>query len=78
MQKNEHKRVKHGQHPGDVHKRVKIAMREKDSPIEVASWHTISDNAAKSYRKHIAKKGRKVQRRRDKKEIADQEALPEN
>ncbi len=52
---NEFKRVKHGQKPGDLPKGFKIAMREKRIPIR----------AAKTFRKILSKKGRKVQRRRD-------------
>lgn len=70
--RNEHKRVKHGQQPGDIPKRYKIAMREKDTPIQIFSWHSISDEAAKTYRNDLKDKGRTVQRRRDKKVIEDQ------
>lgn len=66
MEKNEHKRVKHGQQPGDIPKKMKIAMREKKAPIVVWSWHTITEKAAKNYRRMLVDRSRTVQRRRDK------------
>lgn len=52
----EFKRVKHGQQPGDVPKRTKIAMREKFQEI---------GKAAKAFRRYLSEKSRTVQRRRD-------------
>lgn len=66
MSRNEHKRVKHRQEPGDVPKQVKIAMREKRTPIQLFPWQVISDEAAKTFRNVVKEKGRTVQRRRDK------------
>lgn len=71
MQKNEHKRVKHGHHPGDVSKKVKIAMREGKTPVVVRPGHTISEESANVYCRMLRKKGRKVQRRRDKHRIEE-------
>lgn len=69
---NEHKRVKHGQQPGDIPKHDKIAMREKKTPIEIFPWHTITEKAAKTYRNGLREKGKTVQRRRDKAVIKEQ------
>lgn len=51
MQRASYKRSKLRCLPGDVPKRYKIAMLEKDVPIRVLPWQIISCNAAKSYRK---------------------------
>lgn len=56
----EHKRVKHGDLPGDVGKSKKIQMREKPA--------TKRD---KSFLRSIIEKGKTVQRRRDKKAIEE-------
>lgn len=72
MKRNEHKRVKHGHVPGDVPKSTKIRMREGKTPIFVSAWHTISEKAAKVYRKMLAKKGKKRQRRRDQERIQEE------
>ena len=69
---SEFKRVKHGAVPGDVSKRIKIAMREKKMPVEVFPWYVIEDPCAKSFRKYLQEKSKKVQRRRNKKEIERQ------
>lgn len=71
---NEFKRVKHGQQPGDISKQFKIAMREKQTPIVISSYQVISSKAAKTFRRMIAKKGRKVQRQRDHR--AERENIP--
>lgn len=67
--KNEHKRIKHHSYPGDISKKHKIAMREKETPIKVSSCHIIEDEAAKSYRTNLKNRSKSVQRQRDKKEI---------
>lgn len=72
MRRNEHKRVKHGHVPGDVSKSIKIRMREGNTPILVSAWHTISEQAAKVYKKMLAKKSKKRQRRRDKERIQEE------
>jgi len=72
VKRNEFKRVKHGHLPGDVHKGIKIAMREKLGEIIIAPWHTISEKAAKVYRKIISKKSKKRQRRRDKERVKEE------
>jgi len=71
MQRNEHKRVKHGQKPGDIHKGLKIAMREGRTPIVLRYW-VITTKAAKTYNRMLKKKGRAVQRRRDKQRIGEE------
>ena len=71
MKLGEHKRVKHGQIPGDVHRRVKIDMREKRVPIQASPWHLISQTCAKVYRRLLQDKSRTAQRQRDKKAIRD-------
>lgn len=70
--RNEHKRVKHKQAPGDISKENKIRMREKKTPIKIFEWHTISDDAAKVYRKMLQDKSKAVQRRRDKRRIQEE------
>lgn len=64
---SEHKRVKHGSLPGDVSRRTKIAMREKRKITWVG--YPIPEACAKSFRKYVQDKSRKVQRRRDRREI---------
>jgi phage gp16-like protein len=70
--RSEFKRVKHGQIPGDYGRQIKIAMREKRTPIKmvrsVDSW-VIGDNCAKVFRKDIVAKSKTVQRRRDKEAV---------
>lgn len=61
----EFKRVKHGHTPGDLPRRIKIAMREKRVPVKVFSWQIITVNQAKSFRRDLIKKSKTVQRRRD-------------
>jgi hypothetical protein len=67
--KNEFKRVKHGQIPGDLGRKSKIAMREKRTPIQVRSDVVIEEKQAKSFRQTLTEKSKTVQRRRDKKAI---------
>lgn len=67
----EFKRVKHGEQPGDVHRSAKIAMREKKTPIRIFPWQSLDDACAKSFRKYLQEKSKKVQRRRDKRAIED-------
>ena len=56
MEQARYKRSKMGCLPGDVPKRYKIAMLEKDVPIQVWPWQIISDKAAKTYRKDHQKR----------------------
>jgi len=72
MNRNEHKRVKHGHVPGDIPKQYKIDMREKKTPVVIYTGHTISESAAKVYRKMLAKKSKKRQRRRDRERIQEE------
>ena len=67
--KNEFKRVKHGQIPGDYRRKFKIAMREKRAPIQVTSDVVIEEKPAKLFRQFLTEKSKTVQRRRDKKAI---------
>lgn len=80
MNRNEHKRVKHGHVPGDISKKNKIAMREKDTPIVILygkgvdgkRYETvIEEKAAKSYRKFIRDKSKHFQKERDRKAVRD-------
>lgn len=72
----EFKRVKHGQQPGDVAKRHKIRMREKQTPFRI--WYSseygqlMSNACGKAFRKFLQEKSRKRQRRRDAEEIERQ------
>jgi hypothetical protein len=75
VNRNEHKRVKHGHVPGDISKADKITMREgrsQGADIVLSPWHTISSKAAKVYRKMLQKKGKKRQRRRDQERIQEE------
>ena len=72
MHRNEHKRVKHGHVPGDIHKQAKIAMRENKGSIIINGYHVISEAASKVYRRMLAKKSKKRQRRRDRERIQDE------
>lgn len=66
----EHKRVKHGDLPGDYSKRAKIRMREKRGlPFRPFPWIEIGERCAKAFRKIVQDKGRTVQRRRDQQAI---------
>ncbi len=67
--RHEHKRIKHGQLPGDVSKKIKIKMRETKGDVEVDygfNIQIIPSEATKSYRKELAKKGRAVLKERTK------------
>lgn len=68
---NEFKRVKHGHLPGDVSKKRLIQMRETRGPVFIrysSSYaHIIGEAACKQFRKGLAEKSKKVQRRRNKK-----------
>jgi hypothetical protein len=70
---SEHKRIKHGQHPGDYIKKRKIAMREKRVPFRIYwggdAFTTISVKCAKAFRNFFKFKSKKRQRQRDKDEI---------
>ena len=75
---NEHKRVKHGEQPGDISRRRKIQLREmkpNDEDIYPFPWQRLNFECAKSFRKYLKIKGRTVQRRRDKKVCYDQLAI---
>ena len=69
---NEFKRVKHGEQPGDVSRRRKIAMREMcfaDDAIAVFPWQTLNWRCAKAFCRYVIDKGKTIQRRRDKQSI---------
>lgn len=72
MKLGEHKRVKHGQQPGDVDRWHKIDMREKRTPVYVFPWQTLNEACAKAFRRYLIDKSRTVQRRRDKRAIKEQ------
>jgi len=69
MNKSRHKRTKFGCQPGDLSKRVKIAMLEGNTPIEVFPWQTVNDKCAKTYRKDFQKKANRRFRHNTDKEI---------
>ena len=71
--KTRYKRAKFGCLPGDLSKRVKIAMLEGSTPIEVFPWQIINDKCAKSYRKDFQKKANRKFRHTAEKEIKDNE-----
>lgn len=68
MQRNEHKRVKHGELPGDIARRGKIKMREKRA-FYAFPWQFMGRTVSKAFRRHLSEKGRTVQRRRDQRAI---------
>lgn len=72
MKHNEHRRVKHGEMPGDVSRRTKIAMREKPGVSHLFLSQTIGEACCRSFRSYLADKGRTVQRRRDRRTIEEQ------
>lgn len=75
MMLSEHKRVKHGQQPGDLPRRTKIRMRERRGAIWLAGAshaYELGEKVIKTFRKILQAKSRKVQRRRDKREIERQ------
>lgn len=75
--RHEHKRIKHGQLPGDVSKRVKIKMRETKEDVEVnygTTTHIIPAKATKAYRKELIRKGKAVLKEKTKELIKENEA----
>jgi hypothetical protein len=72
MKNSRHKRAKFGCLPGDLPKRVKIAMLEGNTPIEVFSWQIVNDKCGKSYRKDFQKKANRKFRHNSNKDIKDQ------
>lgn len=67
--RTEFRRVKHGQMPDDVSRKIKIAMRERRTPIKLGQGYVIGENCAKSFRKDLLEKSKTAQRRRDKEAI---------
>ena len=67
--RTEFKRVKHGQLPGDNSRTLKIAMREKRTPIKVREDYVVEEKCAKAFRKDLVEKSKTAQRRRDKEAI---------
>lgn len=74
----EFKRVKHGEHPGDISRRAKIRMREahkipqhKDG-FYYLPWQFINWKLMKSFKNYLRDKSRTVQRRRDKRVAQEQ------
>jgi hypothetical protein len=63
-----------GELPGDLPRRIKIAMLEGNVPIQAWPWQTINEKCAKSFRKDHHKKTEKRFRRNMKKEIEDENA----
>ena len=54
-----YKRSKMGCLPGDLPKRIKIAMLEGNVPIRVFPWQIINAKAAKTFRKDHHKKAKR-------------------
>lgn len=76
MKMGEHKRVKHGETPGNIHRSRIIFMREKVGKygregFSLFPWQYIDARQAKALRKYLVEKGKAVQRRRDKQAILD-------
>ena len=69
-QRNRFKRVKHGQEPGDLPKKVKIAMREGKHIVLEPFKEAVKEKHAKAFRKIVIEKGKTKERQRGKKEIA--------
>ena len=70
MQKSRFKRGnKMGDMPGDVSKRTKIRMMEKDTPIQVFPWQVITEKAAKGYRRDQRKRAKAKFNRREERAI---------
>ena len=69
----EFKRIKHGEMPGDIHRKRKIAMREKHVPFVIdyggGYGQEIDEKSAKTFRRFLQDKSKKRQRRRDKEVI---------
>ena len=67
----EHKRVKHGEAPGNLHRRWLIALRELrgEYTLQPFPWQALDERDGKALRRGLADKSRKVQRRRDQKAI---------
>lgn len=67
MGKHRHQKVaKMRQMPGDLHRLRKIQMMEKDVPVEVFPWQTLTPRTAKSFRSVQRKRAKvKVKRRLD-------------
>jgi hypothetical protein len=78
MKMTEFKRVKHGEHPGDISRYKAIRMREATKFSRYGNgffafpWMFISRNDIKTFKKYLSSKSKKVQRRRDKRTICDQ------
>lgn len=68
-QHSRYKRVKHGQEPGDLSKKVKIAMRERKKIAPLPWGQTINEKAAKAFRKGVIGRGKTKERQRGKKQI---------
>ncbi len=69
----EHKRVKHGEAPGDLHRRWLIALRELrgEYVLQPFPWQTLDERDGMALRRGLADKSRKVQRRRDRRAVVD-------
>lgn len=69
----EHKRVKHGHTPGTINQGYLIFMREARGEYElrVFPWQVLDERCGKAFRRHIAERGRTVQRQRDQRAIRD-------
>ncbi len=73
----EHKRVKHGELPGDISRGHIIALREHrtlQAPegfcLSIFPWQHLDETDAKGLRRGMKRKSKAVQRRRDRRAIA--------
>lgn len=71
MKRNEHKRVKHGEMPGQIHRSHIIKMREKKSDIEIFPWYWVTKKQIDALNRYMKEKSKTVQRRRDKRRIEE-------
>ena len=69
----EHKRVKHGEAPGDLNRAWLIALRELrgEFVLQPFPWQWLDERDGKVFRRGLADKSRKVQRRRDRQAISE-------
>jgi hypothetical protein len=75
MIQTEHKRVKHGEQPGEISRLRKIQLREMrrdDDYIYPFPWQRLDWKCAQSFRSYMKNKSKTVQRRRDAKACNEQ------
>ena len=73
-ERHEHKRVKHGQLPGDISKYSKILIRETKGPLKTpSSPYVLPAKATQSLRRELGKKAQAVLKERARKLISEGE-----